>query len=297
MMTSENKLLTPKNRKKIRAFTQTFFAVLVTLIMAFPIYWMVNTALKSNEEIVSTVPKFWPSKLVWQNFVDAWTMVDYPQYIWNTLFVTAGHLVLQLTFSILAAYAFSRGRFKGRDFLFMVVLSGMMIPGQAVFIPVYLLITKTLHLTGDKVLIGMLVPGIVSANMIFMLRQNFRSVDQSYIDAGEMDGLGIFGTIRHVLMPMCKAAVVTVTLNSFIGGWNNYFWPKILTLTADSKYYLISVGLAKLISQWNDPAEIGNKGYYNTMLAAALISILPILVVFILNQKHLMKGYSKNAMK
>lgn len=289
-MKNEKKLLSPAARQKmVGNLLRTVVAVTVTLIMMFPLYWMLLTALKPTSEVLTVIPKFWPSKIQWQNFVDAWTQVDYPRYIFNTLYVTAWHLVLQLSMGVLAAYGFARGKFFGKNFLFIVVLSAMMIPGQAIFVPVYVLIAK---LGWINTFAGMVLPGIVSANMIFMLRQNFLSVDQSYLDAGEVDGLGIFGTIRHVLIPMCKASVVTVALNSFISGWNNYFWPKILA--KDDEHRLISVALAKMKGMWDD---VGGTGFYNTLMAGAVISIVPVVVVFVMNQKHLMKGYAKNAMK
>lgn len=289
-MDKNRKLVSPVVvRKKLLSALRTLVALAFTLCILFPIYWMVLTSLKPTGEVVQLTPSFWPSKLEWKNYVEAWTTVQYPRYIFNTLYITAWHMLLKLSMGILAAYAFARGTFKGRDTLFLVILSAMMIPGQAVFVPIYVLIAK---LGWVDTYAGMILPGVVGAGSIFMLRQNFRSVDQSYIDAGELDGLGILGTIRHVLVPMCKASIVTVTLNSFIDGWNNYFWPQILSKSERTR--VISVALKKMAGQWDD---VGGTGFYNTLMAAAVISIIPVLVVFAMNQKHLMKGYAKNAMK
>lgn len=289
-MDKNRKLVSPVVvRKKFLSALRTLVALAFTLCILFPIYWMVLTSLKPTGEVIQLTPSFWPSKIEWKNYVEAWTTVQYPRYIFNTLYITAWHMLLKLSMGILAAYAFARGTFKGRDTLFLVILSAMMIPGQAVFVPIYVLIAK---LGWVDTYAGMILPGVVGAGSIFMLRQNFRSVDQSYIDAGELDGLGILGTIRHVLVPMCKASIVTVTLNSFIDGWNNYFWPQILSKSERTR--VISVALKKMAGQWDD---VGGTGFYNTLMAAAVISIIPVLVVFVLNQKHLMKGYAKNAMK
>lgn len=289
-MDKNRKLVSPVVvRKKLLSALRTLVALAFTLCILFPIYWMVLTSLKPTGEVIQLTPSFWPSKIEWKNYVEAWTTVQFPRYIFNTLYITAWHMLLKLSMGILAAYAFARGTFKGRDTLFLVILSAMMIPGQAVFVPIYVLIAK---LGWVDTYAGMILPGIVGAGSIFMLRQNFRSVDQSYIDAGELDGLGILGTIRHVLVPMCKASIVTVTLNSFIDGWNNYFWPQILSKSERTR--VISVALKKMAGLWDD---VGGTGFYNTLMAAAVISIIPVLVVFVLNQKHLMKGYAKNAMK
>ena len=289
-MSKYNSPLSPDaRRRQILRILQTIGAVLVTLLMLFPLYWMLITSLKDQSEVVTLVPTFWPKKLVFQNYIDAWTAVSFLRYIWNTLYVTFWHMLIQTVVGVLAAYGFSRGRFPGKNLLFLLVLSALMIPSQVTFIPLYVLIAR---LNWVDTLSGLVVPGMVSAYMIFMLRQNFMSVDQSYLDAGRVDGLGIIGTIRHVLIPMCKASVVTVSLVSFINGWNNYFWPKILSKSEETR--LISVGLAKMKNMWTD---LSGTGYYNTIMAGVAISIVPVVILFAFNQKYMLKGYSKNAMK
>lgn len=279
--------MTPK--KKFFVGLQTAGAILVTLIMMFPLYWMFVTALKSGTEVVNVVPTFWPKELQWSNFRDAWVAVDFPRYIWNTLFVTGCNMLVQTVVGVLAAYGFARGDFPGKNALFLIVLSALMIPAQLVFAPIYVMIA---NLDLVDTIAGIVLPNTVSAYMIFMLRQNFMSVDQSYLDAGKVDGLGILGTIWHILIPMCKASVITTSLVSFINGWNNYFWPKILSKSEETR--LISVAVAKMKGMWDD---VGGSGYYNTIMAGVMISIIPIVLVFAFNQKYMLKGYSKAAMK
>ncbi len=276
-------------KKKVGYALQTIGAVIVTLIMVFPLYWMLVTSLKSTPEVTSIIPTFWPKEIQWSNYMEAWTAANFPRYIWNTVYVTVIHMVLQLTMAILAAYGFARGNFPCKGALFLVVLSAMMIPNQLVFAPIYVMIA---NLDLVDTLTGIILPGIISAQQVFLLRQNFMSVDQSYLDAGRVDGLGILGTIWHILIPMCKASVITVALTSFIGGWNNYFWPKILSKSDDTR--LISVAVNMLKGMFND---IGGTGYYNTVMAGVMISIVPIVLVFAFNQKYMLKGYSKAAMK
>ena len=276
-------------RKKIIHALQTIGAVVVTLVMIFPLYWMLITSLKTESEIVTMVPTFWPKELIFSNYVDAWTAVPFLRYIWNTLYVTFWQMLIQTVVGVLAAYGFARGRFPGKNVLFLIVLSAMMIPSQVTFIPLYVLIAK---LNWVDTLSGLILPETVSAYMIFMLRQNIMTVDQSYLDAGRVDGLGILGTIRYVLIPMCKASEVTVSLVSFINGWNNYFWPKILSKSPETR--LISVGLAQMKNIWQD---LSGTGYYNTIMAGVVISIIPVVILFAFNQKYMLKGYSKNAMK
>lgn len=284
-----NKQIDYRARGKRLATFQTAGAVLVTAVMTFPLYWMLATALKSGDEVLTLVPTFWPKKIQLSNFVTAWTSVRFPRYMFNTLFVTFWHMFFQFVIGTFAAYGFARGRFKGKNVLFLIVLSAMMIPDQVTFIPIYVLISK---LNWVDTFAGLILPGVVSAYMIFMLRQNFLSVDQSYLDAARVDGLGIIGTILHVLIPMCKASVVTVMLISFINGWNNYFWPKILSKSDETR--LISVALVKMKNMFDSVTSID---FYNAIMAGVTISVLPVVIIFALNQKYMMEGYSKNAMK
>ena len=290
---SERNKATKKNRPA-SYHLRTVVAVIMTLIMLFPLYWMVNTALKTESEVLTIVPSFWPKTIRWENFSDAWNAQNFPRLIFNTFYVTAWMMFFDLIVCILAGYGFARGRFPFKNALFLLVLSAMMIPAQVVFIPVYVLIA---NLGWVNTFAGMILPGVVSAHRIFMLRNNFMSVDQSYLDAGRVDGLGILGTIRHILVPMCSSAVVTTCLTAFINGWNNYFWPKILA--KDDAHRLIAVGINRLKAQFSEVGDlsVNGGGFYNTVMAGVLISIIPVIIVFILSQKHILKGFAKNAMK
>lgn len=284
-----------KKKKKASYHVQTVVAIICVLIMIFPLYWMVNTALKTEAEIIVVTPKFWPESLHWQNFADAWHAQNFPRLILNTFYVTAWMMICDLVISVLAGYGFARGKFPFKNTLFLVVLSAMMIPAQVVFIPVYVMIAR---LGWVNTFAGMALPGLVSAHRIFMLRNNFMSVDQSYIDAGRVDGLGIIGTIRHVLMPMCRSAVITTSLTAFINGWNNYFWPKILA--KDDAHRLIAVGIQRLKAQFDSTVNgltVDGQGYFNTVMAGVIISIIPVVIIFAFCQKYILQGFSKNAMK
>lgn len=278
-------------RKKVLLRTaQTILALLVVLAMAFPLYWMFITSLKTDLEMYEVVPTIWPaSGLHWENYLTALTRVPLLKYTLNTVVMTFWQLFLQLTTGILAAYGFARGRFKFRNTLFVLVLGALMIPQQVTFVPIYVMIA---NLDWIDTMAGLVFPGAVSAYMIFMLRQNFMSVDQSYLDAGRVDGLGIIGTLRHVLVPMCRSSIVTVALVTIMDGWNNYFWPKIISKTDATR--VLSVGLVYLKSSWGENEYVA---HYNVVMAAVLLSLIPIVVLFFTNQKYMLSGYSKAAMK
>ena len=276
--------------KRVLRALQTAGAILVTVILAFPLYWMLITSLKSGEELLSPTPAFWPTTgLHFENYYIAVTRVPIFQYMFNTLLVTIAHMGLQIVFGVFAAYGFAKGRFRCRNLLFVLVLGALMIPQQVTFVPLYILIA---NLNMIDTFAGLILPGAVSAYLIFMLRQNFMAVDQSYLDAGKMDGLGIIGTIRHIMIPMCRASVITVGLVSLIDGWNNYFWPKIISKTDMTR--VLAVGLVQLRDSWDASQK---HMYYNCVMAGVLISIIPIVIMFFMNQKNMLSGYSKAAMK
>jgi ABC-type glycerol-3-phosphate transport system permease component len=239
---------------------QTFFAALITLTMLFPIYWMIISSFKTSNELLASVPTLWPHKFVWENYPNVLARAPFDRYLINTLITTCAIMLTEVVFGILAAYGFSKGKFKGKNALFMLVLGALMVPIQVTFVPIYVLIAR---LNAIDTYMGVILPSMISAYFIFMLRQNFMAVDDSYIEAGKLDGMGRFGTIIHVLCPMCMPTLITVSIISFINGWNSYFWPKMVTKT----------------------------------VAGAVMAIIPIVVLFLFLQKYIMTGMSKAAMK
>jgi multiple sugar transport system permease protein/sn-glycerol 3-phosphate transport system permease protein len=170
----------------------------------------------------------------------------------------------------------------------VLVLGALMIPLQVTFVPIYVLISR---LNWMNTFAGLIVPSLVSAYFVFMLRQNFLAVDDSYLDAGKVDGMGRVGAIIHVLIPMCAPTMITVSIISFINGWNSYFSPKMIT-TNDARR-TIAVGIVYLRETFAG-METSN---YNEMMAGAVMSIIPIVLLFLFLQKYIMTGFSKAAMK
>ena len=210
------------------------------------------------------------------------------RYLINTLITTCCIMLTQLTLGVLAAYGFSKGHFRGQNALFMLVLGALMVPIQVTFVPIYVMIAR---LNSIDTYLGIVLPNLVSAYFIFMLRQNFMAVDDSYIEAGRIDGMGRIGTIVNVLCPMCKPTLITVSIISFIDGWNSYFWPKMVTKTEASR--TIAVGVQQLKNTFAGQ-EVSN---YNEIMAGAVMAIIPIVLLFLFLQKYIMTGMSKAAMK
>ena len=271
-----------------RKVAQIAAAVFFTAVMLFPIYWMIISSFKTSTELLAPVPTLWPKEFVFENYPNVLNRAPFAKYLVNTLITTCVIMVTELTMGVAAAYGFSKGEFKGRDGLFMLVLGALMVPIQVTFVPSYVLISR---LNAIDTYMGIILPNLVSAYFIFMLRQNFMAVDDSYIEAGKLDGMGRFRTIINVLCPMCKPTLITVSIISFINGWNNYFWPKMVTKTEASR--TIAVGVQQLKNTFAGQ-EVSN---YNEIMAGAVMAIVPIVLLFFFLQKYIMTGMSKAAMK
>lgn len=279
---------TDSPRGKAWAAVQCLLAVFVTALAAFPLYWMAVSALKSPQELLLARPTLWVRSPRWENFREALEMVPLVRYIGNTLIMTAGQMVFQVLTTILAAYGFSKGRFAGKNILFLYVLGAMMIPIQVTFLPAYLIVSK---LNWLNTFAGLIIPEMCSAYCIFMLRQSFLVVDDCYLEAAQIEGMGKLRLVFRVLVPLCKPTVVTITLITFIEGWNSYFWPKMIT--TNQTHRTIALGIVEL-RQSVSAMDVVN---FNHIMAGAIISILPILLLFFFLQKYIVSGLSKAAMK
>lgn len=274
-------------RKRIATTLQFLVATIVVLIMAFPIYWMLISSVKSQNEILLTVPTLWPKEWHFENYTNVFRRANFGKYYINTIIMTGGILITQILTGILGAYGFSIGKFKGKNVLFIMVLGALMIPIQVTFIPIYIMFARW-GLTST--FLGLILPHTVSPYYIFMLRQTFLSIDGSYIDAARVDGVGRFGLIFKILVPMCKSTIVTITLVTFTTGWNSYFWPKIV---AKDGPRVLTVGLAHLKNTFAGQATMNN----HEIMAGAVMAILPVIILFFIFQKYMLTGYSKAAMK
>ena len=275
-------------RRRLLVALQYTVAILVTLIILFPIFWMLISSVKSSEELLAPVPTFWPKEWHFENYLNVLKKAPFGLYYFNTIVSTAGIMALQLGFGIFAAYGFAKGDFKGKNVLFLVVLGALMIPIQVTFVPIYVMCARMQWINTFWALI---IPNAVSAYFIFMLRQTFMSVDNSYLEAAKVDGMGRIGIIFRILWPMCKPNLLTVTIITFIDGWNSYFWPKMVTTNESRR--TIAIGVAMLRNTFAGMQTMNN----HEIMAGAVIGVLPIIVVFVVLQKYLLTGFSKAAMK
>ena len=277
-----------RRKKRMMAAGQTVVAIIVLIIIVFPIYWMLVSSVKSQEEILLPVPTLWPKEFHFENYINVLNRGNFAKYYYNTSLMTAGILIAQVVTGVFAGYGFSKGKFKGQGFCFIIVLGALMIPLQVTFIPIYIMMANW---GMSDTFLGLILPEAVSPYYIFMLRQTFMSIDDSYIEAARMDGLGRIGIITRILAPMCKSTLFTVTLVTFTNGWNAYFWPKIIA--KGESHRVLTVGLAYLKNTFAGAEAMNN----HEIMAGAVMAVVPVIILFFIFQKYMLTGYSKAAMK
>lgn len=273
---------------KIMTGTRLTAAFLTTLLIFFPIYWLFVSSFKTPGELARGVPSLWPESLALDNFVEVMNTVPFVLYGMNTLLMTVGILVLQLNLAFWAAYAFAKGTFYLKDFLFLVVIAALIVPEQVIFVPVYVMMAKLGWLNTFAALI---VPHAASAYGIFLLRQTFKSINNDVIEAAKVDGAGRGRIIYRLLVPLAKPTVVTLLIFKFIGSWNAYFWPLIMTNSDEMR--VLTVGIAML----KDSFAGANTLNWHLVMAGSVLSILPVMAVFVLAQRHIMTAMSHSTFK
>jgi len=268
-------------------FTYTFLSIGV-LIAVFPLFWMISTSLMTLGEAQGT--RIIPSEIHFENYVNAWKEANFSLYMWNSVRITLLTLAGELTFSILAAYAFARMKFPGRDFIFTAMLSTMMIPGMVTIIPNFLTVTWLGRIGPLKWVNNwpaLTIPFMGSVFSIFMLRQFFAQIPDELFDAAQIDGAGHMRFLWSVALPLTKAPIMVIIILSFIGTWNALAWPMLVTNSPD--WRPIAVGLYSFID------EAGQM--LNLMMAGAFIAIIPILILYFFTQKQFTGSIARSGLK
>jgi multiple sugar transport system permease protein len=260
------------------------FFTLFGLTMVVPFVWMISMSLKHLQETSLSQLDWVPWPIRWRNFREVFDTVPYGRFYLNSLFI-ASYVTVGLIFtSSLAAYSFARLNFPFRDKLFLAYLATMMIPGAVTSIPVFVLMCKIGWVDSYKAII---IPGIFSAYGTFMLRQFFMTLPRDLEDAAKIDGCSLFGIFIRIILPLSKPALATLTIFTFMGSWRNFMWP--LIILNDPNKMPLPVGLQFFASsEAPDP---------NVMMAATMMMILPVIIVFLLGQRYFVEGIQLGAIK
>ena len=257
------------------------------LIVLFPFYWMVLTSVKSYSAYNSEfIPQLFTLSPTMQNYLDAFTQVPLADYFLNTVIFTLATTALMLVVTVLAAFAFSRMNFRGRDLVFTLFLSLMMIPSELVVITNFVTITE-MNLRNS--FMGLILPSVTSVFYIYLLKENFAQIPDELYYAAKVDGTSDFRYLTKVLIPICRPTIITITILKVIECWNSYVWPRLIT--DDPNYYLVSNGIQFIrengFGRENIPA----------MMAAVVVISLPLIVLFLIFRKKIMEGVARGGTK
>lgn len=276
------------NRKRLAVKTIIYFFLAVwAVIVLFPFYWMLLTSVKDygayNGEYI---PELFTLTPTLENYKDVFTAVPLADYLINTLIFAVVTTALMLLVTVLAAFAFARLNFKGRDLAFTVFLSMMMIPSELVVITNYVTVT---NLDLKNSFTGLILPSVTAVFYIYLLKENFAQVPDELYYAAKADGCGNFKYLWRVLLPVCRPTVVTITILKVIECWNSYVWPRLIT--DDQKYFLVSNGIQEIrengFGRENIPA----------MMAAVVVISVPLIVLFLIFRNKIMEGVARGGTK
>lgn len=262
------------------------FLILMALIVLFPFYWMIVSSLKTLDEYKLAVPTFWPKRIIWYNYVEAFNTANLGRLFINTMIVGIVSTLLSLVITVLSAFAFARLEFKGKNVLFAALLATMMIPGELFTITNYGTVSSWGWLSTYRVLI---VPFLVSIFYIYLLRQNFMQIPNELYLAAKVDGTSDIKYLWKVMIPLALPTLISITILKMMGAWNSYVWPNLVT--KKEEYELITNGLRNSFTD-----STGSTNYPQQMAAVTLVSI-PLFLVFIFLRKYIMKGVSRSGIK
>jgi multiple sugar transport system permease protein len=267
--------------------TMTKFSYLpltaLALLVLAPFVWMVLTALKPEHEVLSNPPTWVPSTFMWSNFPRAFQFFPFDRFLLNTAVVAAGATILQMVTACLAAYAFARLRFRGRDALFLLYLGTLMIPPHVTIVPLFLMMRDLGWLDTFAALI---LPSAFTAFGVFLLRQFFLSIPRELEEAAFIDGAGRLRILLQVVLPLSRPALATLAVFTIIREWNAFLWPLIATSRTEMR--TVSVGLSLFQGQYATE--------WHLMMAAATITLLPTLAVFVVAQRQFIQGIALTGM-
>ena len=252
--------------------------------MLLPLIWMLSTSLKEGNAVNSFPPEWIPSPIKWSNYADAVHAVPFFRYFMNSVFISVAVTFGQVLTSAMAAYAFSRLDFPGRDALFFGYLATMIIPGSVTMIPTFILF-RSLHLIDTYT--ALILPGMFSAYGTFMLRQFFMSLPRELEDAAKIDGCTLPMVFWNVIIPLSKPGLATLATFTFLGSWNNFMWPLVVTSSELKK--VLPLGLMSFQGQYSTQT--------NLLMAGSLIALIPIILIFLFNQRYFIKGIQMGAVK
>lgn len=269
--------------KKSKALMYILTTLLVLLFL-FPLIWMLLTSFKSAEEILRVPPTILPDQFNLKNYADAFAKQPIFRFLFNSLVVSLGSAAFSVLITAMAGYGFSKFNFRGKEAMFFLILSFLIVPFQSIVVPLYKWITK-FGLTDTY--LGIALPLLVSAFGVFLMRQAMDTIPNDLIEAARIDGCGEFKTFLLIVLPNVKTFVATQAIIKFLWSWNEFYWPLVITNKPEMK--VITVGIQSFTSMYYTE--------YNLVMAAAVLSILPMAIMFAIFQKGIVRAVSMSGVK
>jgi alpha-1,4-digalacturonate transport system permease protein len=266
------------------AIARTAFLLFMTFIILAPVIWFVLSSFKDATDLGARPPKILPTRWAFENYTEAFQMYNYKRYFMNSVIVTSVATLLTLLINSMAAYAFAKYNFRGRDGLFVMTLAMIMIPLQVILIPIYLVVSS-LGLVNTYW--GMIIPAAATPTGVFILRQYMLTIPDELIEAARIDGAGEFRIFARIVLPLCRPALAVVAIFSILWRWNDFIWP--LLIAQKEELYTLPVALALLNGQLVVP--------YNIVLAMSVMSIIPVLFMFVFMQRQIIQGIAQTGIK
>jgi multiple sugar transport system permease protein len=259
-------------------------ASVVAIMILLPFFWMVSTSLKSRGALMAIPVQWIPAQPTFESYLRVFELVPFAQALANTILVAVSTTVLTVGSSAMAAFAFAKLPFKGRNPLFALYLATLMIPIQVTTIPLFILLSQLGFIGTFQ---GLLLPAIFNAFAVFMLRQQFQTIPDDYLDAASIDGATKWQVFIKIILPMAQGTLASLVVIIFMGAWNDYFWP--LVILTDRAKMTLTLALDQLNGQYSTR--------YNILMAGSLLSMLPILGIYAAAQKYFQTGLQLGGLK
>jgi alpha-1,4-digalacturonate transport system permease protein len=266
------------------AVFRTVFLMVITFLVLAPVTWFVLSSFKDITDLSARPPKIFPTQWAFENYTEAFKMYNYSRYFMNSVFVTTLATILTLIINSMAAFAFAKYNFRGRDGLFVLTLAMIMIPLQVILIPMYLVVA---NLGLVNTYWGLIIPAAATPTGVFILRQYMLTIPDELIEAARIDGAGEFRIFARIVLPLCRPALAVVAIFSILWRWNDFLWP--LLIAQKEELYTLPVALALLNGQLVVP--------YNIVLAMSVMSIIPVLFMFVFMQRQIIQGIAQSGVK
>lgn len=281
MKKTDVKQKSPRRRYNIGG---TIVLMIGAVVMIFPFVWMILSAFKGTADVYAYPPKWIPSQWTWENFKKVFEMIPFWRYYINSIFTSSVQTVLQIGISIFAAYTLTKLSFPGKNSIYRFLQSSMFVPTVVTIIPIFLVVSK-LKLVDTYA--GIILPQIMSAFTTMLLMSFFVTIPNELLEAARVDGCGVFQCLFKVVLPNSVSGIVTATLFSFLGHWKSYQWPLIVTNSTQLR--TLPIGLKYLVQE--------SSSEYQVMMAAAAMTVIPVLIVYSIYEKQLIKSVTLTGIK